>query len=376
NGFSSVAAASAAARRSLLRSAAAAATRGRAPITPDSWTVHIGGDSPPPPRFIPRGTPPPPPPPPPPAPAPPPPPPTPPPPAPRRGDNRGGPACAGTSCRPGPGTTTGSAACPGSVPGQPRPRLPGEPARRPHLSSSLPHLPSRFACPGQNTAPPAQWLAGVMLPIAVREFVTMLCTTRLRLSTLIALFCLSCLRRPRQSARAVSSWVWERGGSHDEAARHPHRTILGGREAWGPPALACPLPASGRCYPPDRRRGCPFRGGCGDRRHPCHVCGCKRCGRDRHCAVHGDGPGAGRVGAGAVRGRGRRRGGGYVAFAPAPAAGRPGGRRRGGGRRARRDRLPGGRGASPGSRGRCRLVVVADRRVAGRPRAGCRGGGV
>src|SRR5262249_24897434 len=45
HGFSSVAAARAAARRSLLRSAAAAATRGRAPITPGNWTVHIGGFS-------------------------------------------------------------------------------------------------------------------------------------------------------------------------------------------------------------------------------------------------------------------------------------------------------------------------------------------
>ena len=39
--FSRVAAAS----RSRLNSAAAAATRGRAPITPDNWTVHIGGYS-------------------------------------------------------------------------------------------------------------------------------------------------------------------------------------------------------------------------------------------------------------------------------------------------------------------------------------------
>ena len=44
--FSRVAAASPAARRSLLKSAAAAATRGRAPITPDNWTVQIGGYSP------------------------------------------------------------------------------------------------------------------------------------------------------------------------------------------------------------------------------------------------------------------------------------------------------------------------------------------
>jgi hypothetical protein len=35
----------AAASRSRLNSAAAAGTRGRAPITPDNWTVHIGGYS-------------------------------------------------------------------------------------------------------------------------------------------------------------------------------------------------------------------------------------------------------------------------------------------------------------------------------------------
>jgi len=39
--FSRVAAAS----RSRLNSAAAAATREEAPITPDNWTVHIGGYS-------------------------------------------------------------------------------------------------------------------------------------------------------------------------------------------------------------------------------------------------------------------------------------------------------------------------------------------
>src|SRR4029077_20867835 len=43
--FSSIAAARAAARRNLPSSAAAAASRGRAPITPDSWTTHIGGYS-------------------------------------------------------------------------------------------------------------------------------------------------------------------------------------------------------------------------------------------------------------------------------------------------------------------------------------------
>ena len=55
------------------------------------------------------------------------------------------------------------------------------------------------------------------------------------------------------------------GGSHDQAARNPHRTIRGGREARGPPAVACPLPASGRPYPPDHRGACPRRSGCGDR---------------------------------------------------------------------------------------------------------------
>jgi len=46
-----------------------------------------------------------------------------------------------------------------------------------------------------------------MLVMVVREFVTMPCTTRLRLSTLIALFCLSCLHRPRHTAGCVSSWL-------------------------------------------------------------------------------------------------------------------------------------------------------------------------
>jgi len=46
-----------------------------------------------------------------------------------------------------------------------------------------------------------------MLAMAVRELVTMPCTTRLRLSTLIALFCLPRLHRPRHTAGCVSSWL-------------------------------------------------------------------------------------------------------------------------------------------------------------------------
>ena len=154
------------------------------------------------------------------------------------------------------------------------------------------------------------------------------------------------------------------------------RPHCGDRETPGPASAARPLPASGRCDPPDHRRAGAGRSAGGYHHHPCHLCRSQRCRGDCSGACRPGGPGAGRAGAGGPRHRGRRRSGRNVALPPVPAAGRPGGCCRTGERRGDRDHSSRGRTAAPRSDGRSRPVAVADRRVAGGPGAsGRRRGG-
>ena len=185
-----------------------------------------------------------------------------------------------------------------------------------------------------------------------------------------------CRRSCRPDTAPPTSCCEAAGEDHDNVTRNPGQAACGDRETRGPASAACPLPASGRCHPPDHRRAGARRSAGGYRHHPCHLCRSQRCRRDCCCACRPGGPGAGRAGAGGLRHRGRRRGGRHVALPPVPAAGQPGGRRGIGGRRADRDRSARGRAAAPRSGGRSRPVAVAYRRVAGGPRAsGRRRGG-